>query len=91
MSGDARGALVPTRFVAMVRGTEVVIESSPDYSHFGARHWTVTNRGNGDQVGRSNGRDGDLFWWRPRVMNGGTWFDTPEEALQAAQTAYRRG
>jgi len=88
MSGDARDALVPTRFVAMVGGTEVVIESPPDYSHFGARRWTVTNRGNGDQVGRSKGKDGDLFWWRPRVMDRGTSFESPEDALAAARLAY---
>jgi hypothetical protein len=88
MSGDAREALVPTRFVAMIGGTEIAIESNPNYMHFAARHWTVTNRGNGDQVGRSNGKDGELFWWRPRAMDGGTSFDTPEEALAAARSAY---
>jgi len=89
MSGDARDALVPTRFVAMIDGTEVVIESPPDYSHFGARRWTVTNRGNGDQVGRTQKVGGGFsYFWRPRAMDDGTWFNTPEDALAAARLAY---
>lgn len=89
MTGDARDALVPTRYVVLMNGTtEIVIESHPDFTHFGRRHWTVTNLRNLDQVGRSNGKDGDLFWWRPRAMDAGTSFDTPEDALAAARLAY---